>query len=228
MANLREDITDWSETAADNPPSDGTYIRGNLPRQWRQIKSNVRSESLAKEWQKTGLVTAAAVSGDPSAIAFDAAVGDVTSTFPVARKVRLRPTDGSSSYIYCGVLSSAFTTATAVSLADLSGVVVGGETYFVDVGVELPGSECLPLHTQSGQVTISDTSVSATAALPHAEGDEDYFVKVTVQSTTSAVEGAVIPAKITKGSTSIQITLRDAPGLGTSTVLNWTLMRELS
>jgi len=222
------DIQDWSSTAASNPPADSAYIRGDLPRQWRNIKSIVRAESKAKQWQKTGLRTAAAVAGDPSAVAFDASDGNLTATFPVARKLRLRPTDGSTSYVYCGVLTSAHTSYTALTLADLSGVVVSGRNYFVDVGIEVPGSECLPLHVQSGTITITDPATSGVVTFPHAEGDENYFAKVSVISTTSAVEGAVIPAKITKGTTSMTIALRNAPGGGTNTVLAWSIMRELS
>lgn len=222
------DIQNWSSTAASNPPADSAYIRGNLPRQWRNMKSIARAESKAKQWQKTGLTTAAAVAGDPSAVAFAPGDGNLTATFPVARKVRLRPTDGSTSYVYCGVLTSAHTSYTALTLADLSGVVVSGKDYFVDVGVELPGSECLPLHVQSGTITIADGSTSGVATFAHTERDKDYFAKVSVISTTSVNEGAVIPAKITKGTASMTIALRNAPGAGTNTVLAWSIMRELS
>lgn len=231
MAITDTDIALWNVTPNLNLPPDTVYIRQDLPRQWRNIKSVVRAESKAKQWLKTGLVTAEALAGDPSSIAFTPVTGDVRSMFPVARKVRLRPADGSAAFVYCGVISASYvpaTTTTSVILADLVGVVSSTGIYSVDVGVASPTSSPFPLYSQTGTATIVDTNTDVVVTLPHKEPDRRYFVMTTLISTTSTVPGASIIAQITRFPTTIDFFLLAAPGTGKSTKLGWTILREMS
>ncbi len=226
MAIRDTDITDWSITAAENLPTDGTYIGGDLAGQFRNIKSIFRSESLDKEFQKTGYVTAGATAGTPALISFFADDGDLTATFTAQRKVRLRPSDGSDSWVYCAVLSSSFSSTTSVTLVNLSGTVASSTEYFVDVGTEQPAYSPIPLFTQSGTVTFVDSNTSKIVLFSHVEPDDGYFPKLTVISSDSTTAGALVVDGISKSDDRMIVSTNGSPGAGKTVVFGWTIMRE--
>lgn len=226
MAIRDTDITDWSTTTAENPPTDGTYIGGDLAGQFRNIKSISRAESLEKEFIKTGYITANATAGSPALISFFSSDGDLTSTFTAGRKVRLRPSDGSDSWVFAGVLQSSYISSTSVHLDNLSGTVASSTEYFVDVGIEHPTKNPLPRWTQSGTTTFVNSNTSVTTSLTHAEPDTDYFIKVTPISSDSTTSGATVVKDVTKNRTSIVLATYASPGAAKTVVFGWTIMRE--
>lgn len=220
------DITDWSTVSAENAPTDGTYIGGDLAGQFRNIKSVARSESLEKEFIKTGYITAGATAGTPAQISFYSSEGDLTGTFTDRRKVRLRPSDGSDDWVYCAVVASSYISSTTVTLVNLSGTVASSTEYFVDVGVDYPTKCPLPLWTQSGTVAFVNTNTSVTASFTHSEPDTDYFPKLTVISSDSTNAGATVVSDISKSRTGLSLTTNQEPGASKTVVFGWTIMRE--
>jgi len=226
MAVRDTSIGDWSANAASNPPSDATYIGGDLAGQWRNMKSVARGESLDKEFERTGLVTAGATGGALSEISFFSDAGDQTAIFPEKRKVRLRPTDGSAAWVYSVVILASFSSTTSVVLVDVSGMVTTGESYFVDVGTERPGMSPVPLFTQSGTLTFANTTVAANATFTQVEPDEDYFAKLTVTATNSADIGSSVVREVVKSTTGLAVTINAQPGASSEVTFAYSIMRE--
>lgn len=222
-------IENWSTTPASNAPADSERVGRNLPKQWRNKKSVFRATSLEKEWVRTGFHSELFQdSGSYLALAsFFVSDGDLTAYFPLHRKVRLRDVAGVEETVYALVWSVSFTTYTSVSLTYLSGTVVNGTDYWVDIGAAAPGADGLPLFNESGSLTISDANTSGAITFARKQPDVDYFLKTTVASTTSAVAGAATVIGTSKTQTGATITLRNAPTLGFNTVIGWWLMREL-
>jgi len=220
----------WDIIAASNLPTGGSFINRDLPRQWRNIKSNVRIESLDKEFEKRKEqpVTVVHSGGGVASMAFAVSLGNLTSIFTVKRKLRFTPVAGGTP-TYCAVTSSVFTTSTAVVLAEMSGALATGGAYVIDVGIDDPTFPSLPGFTQSGSITIADAASSGVASFGRGEpwNDLDYFARATVLSVVGVPTGGqALVTGITKGLTSMVIVLGAAPGVGNSTVLGWTIMRE--
>lgn len=223
-------IEDWSITPASNAPADSDRVGRNLPKQWRNKKSVFRGTSLEKEWVRTGLHSSNSTdsSGDFfGGISFFVSEGDLTANFPLHRKVRLRDVGGVEETVYALVWSITFTTFTAMVLTYLSGVIVPGTDYWIDVGAAAPGADGLPLFTESGSITISDAATTGAITFARKQPDIDYFLKTTIASTTSAVAGAATVIGTAKTQTGATITIHDAPTAGFNTVIGWWLLREL-
>jgi hypothetical protein len=226
MALRDDDISDWFTTASENPPEDGTLIGRDLADQFRNYKSNVRSESLNKQWQKLNYLVETTSTGATFTIAFDAEAGDMTGYFTETRKVRLVKTSGVGS-VYCGVISASFTSSTSVILIALDGAVTNQTEYSVAVGTEDPEGSHLPAYGQAATLTISGANTNGTVTLDRAEADTAYFVKTTLISTNSAVSGANVVIGLDKTVTDFVVHLAAAPGGSTETVIGCTLLREM-
>lgn len=227
MALRDDDISDWSTTAASNPPEDGTLIGRNLSDQFRNLKSVVRSESLNKQWIKlSDTVTTTSASARFTA-AFATTAGNLTAYFPVSRKVRLIPTGGSAGTIYGGIIGSSYTSFTSITVIALDGAPVNSTEYSVSIGTEDPGKTHLPIYGQEGTLTISGTSTNGTLTFGRVEPDTAYFVKTTIISTNSGVAGADIVTGLTKSTANCVISLAAAPGGSTETVIGCTVLREM-
>lgn len=223
-------IEDWSTTPASNSPADSDRVGRNLPKQWRNKKSIFRSLSLEKEWIRLGKQTVSAatsIGAGYGSWSFFAPDGDLTPYFSVHRKVRLRDVAGVEETVYGIVWASSFATTTSVYLSYLSGEIVTGTTYWIDLGAPAPTFDGLPLFTESGAITIADAATTGAITFARKQPDIDYFLKATVASTTSAVAGAAIIIGTAKTQTGATLTLHDAPSAGFNTVIGWWLLREL-
>lgn len=229
MAIADVNLEDWFVAAASNAPTDTTFIRRDLPGQWRNIKSVFRGSSLEKEWLRTGKVPSSVSDsgGGIGSMAFVAGDGDLTSTFTILRKVRMRPTAGGTT-VYAAVQSSIFIAGqTVVTLLELVSVPIAGVAYQVDVGAESPTAAGMPFYGESGQLTITDPATTGVATFAHVQPNTDYFIRPNLISATTAVGGALLVVGIVKTATNATFTLNAAPGGGLVCVWGWTLLREL-
>lgn len=229
MAIADVNLEDWFVAAASNAPTDTTFIRRDLPGQWRNIKSVFRGSSLEKEWVRTGKQpgTVADSGGGIGSMTFLAGDGDLTSTFTVLRKVRMRPTAGGTT-VYAAVQSSIFLAGqTFVTLLELVSVPIAGVAYQIDVGAESPTHAGMPIYCESGQITITDPATSGVATFAHQQPNLDFFARANVISATTGVGGALIVVSVTKTKTTATFGLNTPPGGGLAVVLGWTVLREL-
>ena len=221
-------IDQWSETVTENLPTDGTFIGRDLAKHIRNFKSIVRSESLDKEFEVQSYSTATAVSlGGGLGLITIVGEGNLTGVFTPMRKIRL---SAGGVPIYVSVDSSIYdggSDTTTVGVVELTSAVAEVD-YAVALGTPIPGASCLPAYFESGQVTISDAATSATGTFVSNEASDDtlYFVKTQVVSATGASPSDVV-TEITKGALGVTITIKAAPGVGNSTVINWAIFRGM-
>lgn len=225
-------IRRWSTTASENSPTDGEFIGRNLARQWRNIKSIARGESLDKEFEKSGYITATSSSGGSGAGTITiVGEGNLTTTFTTGRKLRLTPTAGGDA-IYVAVDASSYsggsdtTMVTVIELTDTLGTNV---EYDIDLGVVNPDASCLPAVYESGQVTITDPATSATATFSDAglrRSDLMYFAKTQVVSCSGAAPADIV-TRVVKSAGSMEIHIKAAPGGGNNTVIDWQVFRSM-
>lgn len=229
MAVRDTDIRDWSTTAASNKPTDGTYIGRDLSKQWRNIKSVARVESLDKEFEKTGYVTTTSVHFAAGIGVFTVVgEGDLTGTFSTMRKLRLTEEGGDP--IYVGVDSCSYnggTDTNTLVVLELTAE-LGSGPYLIDVGTPNPGASCLPMYHESGSLTIADAATSGTVTFSTFATGADlfYFAKATVVSATG-VSPSDFVTRIVKSAGSMDIHIKAAPGVGNSTVIAWGVFRGM-
>lgn len=225
-------IRRWSTTAADNSPSDGEFIGRNFARQWRNIKSIERGESLDKEFEKTAYVSASSASaGSGAGTITVAGEGNLSTTFTTLRKLRLTPTAGGDA-IYVAVDSVTYNGGTDINtvvLIELTDTIGTNVEYAIDLGVVNPDASCLPAVHESGQITISEASTSGTATFAAAglrTDDLCYFAKTTVVSADGGASSDVV-TRVVKAAGSMEIHIKAAPGAGNSTVIDWQVFRGM-
>lgn len=229
MAVRDTDIRDWSTTAASNKPTDGTYIGRDLAKQWRNIKSVVRVESLDKEFEKTGYVTTTSVHFAAGVGVFSVVgVGDQTATFTAMRKLRLTEEGGDP--IYVGVVSCSYNGGTDTNTLVVNELTaeLGAGPYLIDVGVPNPDASCLPMFHESGSLTIADAAESGTVTFTNFATGADlfYFAKATVISASGAPPSDIV-TRVVKSAGSMNIHIKAAPGAGNSTVIGWGVFRGM-
>jgi hypothetical protein len=230
MAIPDTDIITWSTVESENKPTDATFIGRNLARQWRNIKSIEREESLDKEFEKTGYLTAAAGSiGSGAAVITIVGEGDLTDIITVRRKMRLTPVaGGDATYVSVGAITyNGGTDTNSIALIELTDT-VGSEEYEVDLGVVNPEQSCFPQAYDEGQVVITDPATSAVATFANGVRglDLSYFVKTIVVSSTGASPSDVV-TRIEKDVDEMTIHIKAAPGGGFATTINWAIFRML-
>lgn len=227
------DIRRWYVDAADNGPTDGEFIGRNLGRQWRNIKSIARIESLDKEFEKRAWVTAtSSTSGGGNGTITITGQGNLSSTLSARRKLRLSPQSGGDA-IYAAVQSVSYnggSDTNTVTLIELTDTIGTNVAYDIDLGVVHPGSSCLPGVHEYGEVTISGASTSGTAsftgAMRRGNSNAFYFVKTQIVSSDAGAPSDIV-TRIVKGQVSFDIHLKSAPGVGNNTVVAWQAFREM-
>jgi len=225
-------IRRWYPAGGDNGPTDGEFIGRNLGRQWRNIKSIARGESLDKEFEPTAFVTASSVSaGSGAGTITVTGEGDLSAIFTTRRKLRLAPQAGDDS-IYAAVQSVSYSGGTdtnTVTLNELTDTIGTNVVYDIDLGVVDPDVSCLPGVHEYGEVTISGAASSATASFSGPmlrSGDAFYFVKTQIVSSTGSTPSDIVE-RVVKDVGAFDIFLKAAPGGGNSTVVAWQAFRGM-
>jgi hypothetical protein len=215
-------ITDWFVDPDDNPPTDGTYVGDDLPRQLRNLKS-ISREQYNDRWEPFPLMPTKV---DADTISFPNDGDAVGFLLPVGSgwAVRLWAPNGTLSYGYARAVTVG--TPTTVDLVMTTGT-IPDQVERMDIGM-IPESR--PYHElgRRGQFTVSGTGTTgvitfATVALPPMPR-ANYHVILTATGFTGAPGlPAFYPLSVSTAVTGFTVTF-NAPGAGASITWDWAIL----
>ena len=215
-------ITDWFIDSTLNPPTDGTYIGSDMPRQLRNIKSIVREE-YGDRWQAFPLEPTWV---DADTVSF---VNDgTTSGFPIpifpGWAIRFHSESGVLSYGYATNVTVG--TPTTVDVEMTQGVIPNPPVR-MDIG-QIPESRAYYELGRHGTFTISGTASSATVtfaslALPPMPRALYQVLVVATSITGTPPYNALFPQAVTPATTNFVAGLQAAPGAGNSVTFDWAI-----